>query len=107
MKLALIHGDTIPQAVREELEQLIAGINTIFTAQHTPDGLHAFKALPLTGRGAMTAPTISSGTGSPETRVEGYNGDLYLRLDGGAATTLYVKTSTPGAVKTRTGWTAK
>jgi len=54
--------------------------------------------------GASTALTrISQGTGSPETVVSAPVGSLYLRLDGGAATTLYVKES--GSAKT--GWVAK
>ena len=47
---------------------------------------------------------ISTGTGSPEGVVTGNIGDLYLNMSGGAATTLYVKTSNSGA---NTGWTAK
>lgn len=104
MKLALIDGESLPDNVRQELEQLIFGINTIFTAQHTSDGQHSFAAVPLVGRGAGTNPTITSGNGSPEKQVEGYVGDVYLRKDGGAATTLYVKES---GRKTRTGWIAK
>ena len=50
------------------------------------------------------APSIVVGTGSPE-GVKAYPiGSIYLRSDGGATTTLYVKTS--GAA-TATGWTAK
>lgn len=44
------------------------------------------------------------GAGSPETVVSAYVGSLYLRLDGGANTTLYVKESGAG---TNTGWIAK
>lgn len=43
------------------------------------------------------------GYGSPESVVSASVGSIYLRLDGGATTTLYVKTSGTGA----TGWTAK
>ena len=43
------------------------------------------------------------GTGSPETVVTAGVGALYLRLDGGAGTTLYVKES--GVAKT--GWVGK
>lgn len=46
---------------------------------------------------------ILSGTGSPEGAVEATVGSLFLRLDGGANTTLYVKESGTG----RTGWVAK
>ncbi len=48
-------------------------------------------------------PTISFGTGTPEAAVTAPMGSLFLRTDGGAATTLYVKTSGAG----NTGWTAK
>lgn len=46
---------------------------------------------------------ISSGTGSPESVVTGAVGSLYLRTDGGASTTLYIKESGTG----NTGWAAK
>lgn len=46
---------------------------------------------------------INTGVGSPETVVVGNVGDLYLRQDGGAATTLYVKESGLG----NTGWIPK
>lgn len=44
-----------------------------------------------------------SGTGSPEGAVIAPIGTMYLRSDGAASTTLYVKTSGTG----NTGWTAK
>lgn len=47
---------------------------------------------------------ITAGTGSPESAVVGKVGDLYLRLDGGAGTTLYVKES---GDSTNTGWVGK
>lgn len=43
------------------------------------------------------------GTGSPEGVVKASVGVLYLREDGGAGTTLYVKESGTG----NTGWVAK
>jgi hypothetical protein len=46
---------------------------------------------------------ISRGTGSPEGVVTALVGSLYIRTDGGAATTLYVKESGTG----NTGWVAK
>jgi hypothetical protein len=46
---------------------------------------------------------IRSGTGSPETVVAAPVGSLFLRSDGGAVTTLYVKESGTG----NTGWVAK
>lgn len=49
-------------------------------------------------------PLISSGAGSPEGVVNASVGSLYLRTDGGAGTTLYVKES---SVSTNTGWIGK
>lgn len=49
------------------------------------------------------ATKIQTGTGSPESVVTAPVGSLYLRTDGGAGTTLYVKQSGSG----NTGWTAK
>lgn len=46
---------------------------------------------------------IHRGAGSPEGVVVAPPGHMYLRSDGGAATTLYIKTSGVLAV----GWTAK
>lgn len=50
-----------------------------------------------------TGPFWSAGAGSPETVVTAPVGSLYSRTDGGATTTLYVKTSGTG----NTGWTPK
>lgn len=50
-----------------------------------------------------------SGTGDPEGVVTAPQGSIYRRTDGGAATSLYVKTTggiDPNAL-TNTGWTAK
>lgn len=41
--------------------------------------------------------------GTPESQISASPGSLALRKDGGASTTLYVKTSGTGS----TGWTAK
>jgi hypothetical protein len=46
---------------------------------------------------------VYSGTGSPESAVTASVGSIFLRTDGGAATTLYVKESGSG----NTGWIAK
>ena len=51
----------------------------------------------------VNGPTITSGTLTPEGAVTAPPGSLFLRTDGGATTTLYVKTSGTG----NTGWTAK
>lgn len=52
----------------------------------------------------ITTTVIKSGEGTPEAAVTGTIGQLYLRTDGGASTTLYVKES---GVGTNTGWIAK
>lgn len=73
----------------------------------TPEGLrelnrmlqYLFLKLPANGDNV----DISYGYGTPENAVAKAVGALFLRLDGGASTTLYVKTSGTGA----TGWTAK
>jgi hypothetical protein len=59
----------------------------------------------LVGTASLTVGTnkITWGTNTPEAAVVGIVGDLFLRTDGGATTTLYVKTSGTG----NTGWTAK
>lgn len=56
--------------------------------------------------GPNTAATdlLFTGTGSPETIVTAGIGALFLRTDGGAGTTLYVKES---GVGTNTGWIGK
>lgn len=53
--------------------------------------------------GVIDTPSIMSGTGAPESVVTASVGTLYLRSDGGAGTTLYVKESGTG----NTGWSAK
>jgi hypothetical protein len=47
--------------------------------------------------------TVSSGTGTPEGALTAPVGSLYLRFDGGAGTTLYVKETGTG----NTGWVGK
>lgn len=47
---------------------------------------------------------VKWGTGTPESAVPAKIGTAFLRLDGGANTTLYVKESGDG---TNTGWIAK
>lgn len=51
----------------------------------------------------VTSVPLYTGTGSPETVLTAPIGSLYTNLSGGAATTLYVKTTGAG----NTGWTAK
>jgi hypothetical protein len=51
-----------------------------------------------------TGVSFTSGTGSPEGVVSAFVGSVYLNISGGAATTLYIKTSGGAG---NTGWTAK
>lgn len=53
--------------------------------------------------GSTTGPRLTSGTGTPEGVVTSPVGSLYVRTDGGATTTLYVKETGTG----NTGWVAK
>ena len=57
-----------------------------------------------TGNTAADKIVIIPGTGSPEGVVTGRVGDMFLRTDGGASTTLYIKES---GTATNTGWVAK
>ena len=50
-----------------------------------------------------TGVLVMSGSGSPEAAKTAPVGSMYLRTDGGAGTTLYVKESGTG----NTGWAAK
>lgn len=61
------------------------------------------KKLSVLGDGATGEVTYTAGTGTPEGAVTANVGSIFTRLDGGASTTLYVKTSGAG----NTGWTAK
>lgn len=51
----------------------------------------------------LSHPLIKSGAGSPEGVITSTIGTMYLRTDGGANTTLYIKESGTG----NTGWVAK
>lgn len=82
----------------EAIKTIIASVSSVWDVQHTDDGAHGTITL-----GSLTGPKIVTGTGSPESVITAPMGSLYLRTDGGASTTLYVKTSGTAA----TGWTAK
>lgn len=66
--------------------------------------VESLQAAPVVQATEVVPVSILAGTGSPNTVVVGYIGDLYLNLSGGASTTLYVKESGAG---TNTGWVAK
>lgn len=78
------------------------GRNPNSWAIHEDDPLDR-NALGSINLGGDAGPLISAGNGSPEGVVTSVVGGLYLRLDGGANTTLYVKESGTG----NTGWVAK
>lgn len=63
----------------------------------------AGAATPVYLGSTTNAPSIRTGTGSPEGSVAAVVGSLYLRSDGGAGTSHYVKESGTGY----TGWVAK
>lgn len=64
--------------------------------------IEAFRELALI-LDKVTELPIYTGSGSPESVVSAGIGSLFLRTDGGASTTLYVKESGTGT----TGWVAK
>jgi hypothetical protein len=53
--------------------------------------------------GSPTGPLIKSGSGTPEGAVTAPVGSMFLRTNGGAGTTLYIKESGAGNV----GWIGK
>jgi hypothetical protein len=73
-------------------------------AQSDSAGLgQMFKIKAVNALPAAPPALITSGEGSPEEAVAAPVGALYVRTDGGASTTLYVKESGTG----NTGWIAK
>jgi hypothetical protein len=67
-----------------------------------PGTLGAGYAIPITAT-EQTLNLLHSGTGTPESAVTAPVGSIYLRTNGGANTTLYIKESGTG----NTGWVAK
>lgn len=80
---------------------MIAGgiIDATIAAWSVPTGLY----LRVAGNASTFGPNIIAGNGTPEGNVTARVGSMFMRLDGGAATTLYVKESGSG----NTGWTGK
>ena len=86
------------------------GLGTIITSNHTGivTGLVAGTTI---GYYSVETPyfklphgmKVCGGPGTPEAQVAASPGSLYLRTDGDAVTTLYIKTTGTG----NTGWTAK
>ena len=86
------------QRIREELDEV----------QGLRGAAKIFSTLDLGGNrideNTGSTSSIRFGSGSPETVVTAGIGSLFLRTDGGATTTLYVKES---GASTSTGWVAK
>lgn len=56
MKLSLFRADLLPEAVRNELDQLVARINKAFTANHDPDtGVELYRTTQSTVGSAGSA----------------------------------------------------
>jgi len=70
----------------------------------TSDGTSAWTGIASTQQTRTSGNVILSGYGTPLSVIVAPVGALFLRLDGGANTTLYVKESGAGA---STGWVAK
>ena len=84
--------------IAQTFNSVLAAIGAVWDVEHTQDGVHKHVTLDST-----TGPTIATCTGTPEGVVTAPIGSIRVDLNGGAATTLYVKTSGTGS----TGWTAK
>lgn len=93
----LIPPGLFPERVRVLLNKILRGLagkeeaNTFSQAQTFSAGVQIGSAL------------VTSGAGSPLGVVEAPVGSIFLRSDGGASTTLYVKESGSDA----SGWVAK
>jgi hypothetical protein len=89
----------IPAAVSDnEAAEIILHLGQV-PKSATPGVAHLPPGIPL----GLDGKTISTGAGDPEGVVTAGQGSIHLRTDGGASTTLYVKTSGSG----NTGWSAK
>jgi hypothetical protein len=86
-------------------QELVRVIQLYFSQLDSPTANYAssYLADKYYLNSAETGPFWTSGSGSPETVVTAPVGSIYSRLDGGATTTLYIKTSGTG----NTGWVAK
>jgi hypothetical protein len=84
-----------------------AGVTRIYGGGGTTNSVDVDSGGNLTVAGRLsvsgTTATIRAGTGTPESVVTANVGSIYLRTDGGAGTTLYIKESGAG----NTGWVAK
>ena len=103
-----LRNSTTPQTVR--VYETDSGSNDEYVEINAASGTNYIKPA-ATGTGTASkldhyvtsSVFITSGAGSPEAAVTAPVGSLFIRTDGGASTTLYVKESGSG----NTGWVAK
>lgn len=96
-------GNTTKSATATQFALTIT--TEVYCVWHPAHALEAGSDVVYLDAGAAGVSFVqwSGGTGSPEGVVTAPVGSFYSRTDGGASTTLYVKTSGSG----NTGWTAK
>lgn len=59
MKLSIFRADLLPEAIRNELDQLVARINKVFTANHNPDtGVELYRTTQSTVGAAGSASAL-------------------------------------------------
>lgn len=85
-------------------DQVLVGDVVDLRARQASDGAEkSILRLTESAIRVLNGPSIFSGSGSPEGVVTAVRGSIYLRTDGGAATSFYVKESGTGS----TGWVGK
>lgn len=106
--MAIEHSVVSDPNIHEPKGITTASTNTVYISNGSGSGtwnkvgLNQLDQTDVDTRYAL-ATYIRHGSGSPEGSVTAPIGTLYLRSDGGASTTLYVKESGTGS----TGWVAK
>lgn len=105
ISIALINSakqtGTVIETFNASLETDVYGRMKYIDVMNAAGGLRATGGISRIS--SDTGPSITAGNGSPEAVVSASVGSLYLRMDGGAGTSLYVKESGNGAI----GWVAK
>lgn len=99
-------GDDIFFEAGSANRMTIKSTGEVWIASSTDQGAFNFQVTGdqyLSGNLTMGGVNIRAGSGSPESVVTAVVGSMYLRTDGGAGTTLYIKESGTG----NTGWAAK
>lgn len=103
----LAHFDNSATTIIPYLEATMFTTTVLFAG----DGTQGLLIAPSTGRVTFsntirvnnTVASVNSGTGSPEGVLTAAVGSIFMRTDGGASTTLFVKESGAG----NTGWVGK